>query len=83
MKLHHFITAVTDPERVQQLGKAMAPAQRPTTISIPVSAPSPVVEEYDEASGDDLTQQIRDYAISQMEKSTHSSHLHRKIRHYD
>lgn len=94
MKLHHFITANVseDGNRARQIGKALAPEAAPVTTQ-PVNevklaeikrvTPNkpPSIKRADQ--DDDLTQEIRDYAVAQMEKSEHSSLLHRKIRHYD
>lgn len=91
MKLHHFITANVseDGNRAREIGKALAPAVAPVTAQPvtevklsdikKVETKKPKTIEKD----DDLTQAMRDYAVDQLEGSTHSSLIHRKIRHYD
>jgi hypothetical protein len=89
MKLHHFITprVSTTGSRAQELGKALAStSSSPSTVTEVKLADIKKIEPRRSSVSKpdaDLAQQIRDYAVGQMEHSPISSHLHRKIRHYD
>jgi ribosomal protein L1 len=90
MKLHHFITTEVSAKgsRIRELGKALAPVAPPpapvTEVKLAdIKKIEPAKKTVEVKADGDLTQQIRDYAVDQMEHSPISSHLHRKIRHYD
>jgi hypothetical protein len=94
MKLHHFVAATISEEgtRIRELGKALAPA---VPVATPKVAPAPIAEvkladikkldspKKAPSESGDITQQIRDFAVDQMENSPITSHLHKRIRHYD
>jgi hypothetical protein len=86
MKLHHFISAGIEEsaEHLKQLGKAFTPTKTIRTVAeaaktVPQKAAAIVKADKE----GDLTQQMRDYAIQQLEGSEHCSHIHHKIKHYD
>lgn len=88
MKLHHFVTANVseDGNRARQIGKALAPQVPPQPVTEVKLADIKKVEVKKAKTGEtdeDLVQAMRDYAVDQLEGSTHSSLIHRKIRHYD
>lgn len=91
MKLHHFVAATISEEgtRIRELGKALAPATAPKVAPAQIAEVKLAdIKKLDSPKkappeSGDLTQQIRDFAVDQMENSPISSHLHKRIRHYD
>lgn len=80
MKLHHFVSNAPseDAQRARDIGKTLA---SPNRVTVAEARPAPMKKDKDVSN--DLAQQMRDYAISQLEGSEHGSHLHHKIKHYD
>jgi len=91
MKLHHFVAANISEEgaRIRELGKALAPAAAPAVAPAQIAEVKLAdIKKLDSskkapAASGDLTQQIRDFAVDQMEHSPITSHLHKRIRHYN
>lgn len=89
MKLHHFVSSeaakvTKEATRIQEIGKSFTPPRIIRTVAEAAkSIPQKAAEVVKADQEGDLTQQMRDYAIQQLEHSEHSSHLHKRIRHYD
>ena len=89
MKLHHFIAAKVSEEgnRAREVGRALAPTAVPQTSPVSEVKLADIKKIEDKPvtrkpAVKDQTEEMRDYAVSQLEGST--CHMaHHKIKHYD
>jgi hypothetical protein len=79
MKLFHFVSA-EEAKKAREIGRLLAKQTEPSAPVMEVKKPAKMTKKIsDEADG--VQQQMRDYAVDQLER-THP-HLHKKSKHYD